>query len=331
MQVADSFFVGRVGWAEQLLFSVQTIERANREFRHPSLIQAEVIEQSVVWDAVDNVVSIKADFYTIPQLLVNRPTMAKRVRAYTPTRAIDVGIDRDLITTFCGIPIQPDLMADKNIDTLEERTAYLLYAKLVHDDLVAEWNLFADIQENLWLKIYRDEGLLEFSANELHPGALNHFTLLAGFAGTGLYSGIPERAGFIRGVSRASYQAAITQWLIDSGTTARSSGVAVDNDSYINWLADQLSTISANTAAVAKKSIDPRYVYRFNPIVPLPPIISGEDNGTTGTPDIGAPDPANNESPGKTLLEQLANQEQPLTAELGGGLNTAPINTLPEC
>jgi hypothetical protein len=331
MQVSDTFFVGRIGWAEQLLFSIQTIERANREFKHPNLIISEKIEQSITWDFADEVVNIKADFYCIPQLLVNQPTIAKRVRAYTPTRAIDVGIDRDLSTQFTGMPIQTDLMLGKHLDTLEERTAYLLSARVVHGWLVKEWNDFADLQENLWLKIYRDEGLIQSSYDQLHPGALYNFTFTAGLAGTGLFSGVWEKYGYIRNVGRAGYEAAITKWLLDSGTTARTGGQAIDNDSYILWLAAQLSEVSADLSKVATRSIDPRYVYRFNPIIPLAPIIETSGDGVSGVPDSGAADPASNDTPGQNLLEELANREQPLTAELGAGLSTAPINTLPEC
>ncbi len=336
MQVADSFFVGRVGWAEQLLFSVQTIERANREFRHPSLIQAEVIEQSVVWDVADNAVSITADFYTIPQLLVNRPTMAKRVRAYTPTRAIDVGIDRDLTVPFTGIPIQPDLMVEKAIDTLEERTAYLLAAKIVYDSLVAEWNAFADLQENLWLNFYKDEGLLVSFRDPKYPGANYTFTRIAGLYGLDLVSATdPEvltyMPNYIRGVSRATYEGAVTQWLLDAGITARSGGQAVDNDSYILWLASQLSQITADSSVVAKKPIDPRYTYRFNPVLPTTPSASTEGGGVSGVPDRVYYDPAETEDISKKLLEELASREQPLTDALSGGASVAPINTLPEC
>lgn len=334
MHVLDSFFAGRFGLAEQLLLSVQVIERANREFRHPNLIQSEKIEESVKWDFVDYGVNISADFYTIPQLLVNRPTMAKRVRSYTPTRAIDVGVDRDLVAGFAGIPVQSDLMTEKAIDTLEERTAYLLQSMLVHAKFVLEWNLFAAIQENLWLKIYRDEGLLSYSQDTTHPGANFFFTGVGGFAGTGLYSAFVERPGYIRNVTRASYPAAITQWLLDSGTTARSGGVAIDNDSYITWLAYQLSHLSARADFVAKQNIDPRYVYRFNPVdivVSAGGSGSAGSEGSTGAPDTGSPDPANDNSPGQDLLEQLATNEQPLTDSLSPGRSTDPINTLPEC
>jgi hypothetical protein len=335
MQVEDSFFVGRVGWAEQLLYAVQVIEKANREFRHPNIINGELIEQSVTWNVADDQVNIQVDCYSVPQLLVNRVTQAKRVRAYTPTRAIDVGIDRDLTTVYSGVPVQPDLMTTKGIDTLEERTAYLLQAKTVHDKMIIEWNFFAEMQENLWLKIYRDEGLLSFSGVASPPTSAYYFSSVGGFAGgdgTLLYGEVPA---FIRGVTRASYFSAITQWLLDSGTTARSGGVAVDNDSYIVWLADQISNLSANSTAVAKRPIDPRYIYRFRPLAST----SGNsasggggtgDGGTAGAPDSGSPDPAN-ENASQNLLEELANRESPLTAELGGGLSTAPINTLPEC
>jgi hypothetical protein len=331
MQVEDSFFVGRVGWAEQLLYAVQVIEKANREFRHPNIINGELIEQSVTWNVADDQVNIQVDCYSVPQLLVNRVTQAKRVRAYTPTRAIDVGIDRDLTTVYSGVPVQPDLMTTKGIDTLEERTAYLLQAKAVHDRFVEEWNLFADVQENLWLKIYRDEGLISFSGVAYPPTAESYFSSVGGFAGAYANQIFSEVPAAIRGVARAGYLTAITQWLLDSGTTARSGGVAVDNDSYITWLAEQLSNLSANSAAVAKRPIDPRYIYRFRPFAGIAGGSGTGDGGTTGAPDSGSPDPANNESAGRNLLEELANNEAPLTAELGGGLSTAPINTLPEC
>lgn len=333
MEVSDGFFSGRVGWAEQLLFSIQTQRRANLEFRHPRLLNEEVIDQATLWSATDEEINIKADYYLIPQLLVNRPTMAKRVRAYTPTRAIDVGIDRDLAATFTGIPIPPNLMVDRQIDTLEERTAYLLQAKSIYDEMVFEWNLFADIQENLWLKIYEAEGLLSFSRDDQSPGAEYHFSMLAGFAGTGIFSGLVlATPGYIRNVSRLTYESAVTQWLLDSGTTARTGGIAVDNDSYVLWLASQLSTISASREFVAKKSIDPRVIYRYNPVLPQGTLNAANGgDGVSGVPDSGSPDPANDNSPAQNLLEELAGKDAPLTAELGGGLSTAPINTLPEC
>lgn len=332
MQVDDNFFSGRIGWAEQLLFSIQVIERGNREFRHPNLVRSEVVGNSVTWDFSDDEIRIKADLYTVSQLLVNQPDFTKRVRAYTPTRAIDVGVDRDLQTKFTGIPVQSTLMADKNIITLEERTGYLLQAKIIYDALVKEWNDFADLQENLWAWIYHAEGLLEFSRDFSKPGANYHFSLLVGFPGTGDYLGYQGEYPAIRDVDRANYEAKITGWLLDAGITARSNGVAVSNDTYILWLAEQLTSISASAANVAKKSIDPRYIYRFNPALRLTPVIVGADNeGSTGVLDQGNTDPAINDNPGGDLLEELADREQPLSAELGGGLSTAPINTLPEC
>lgn len=330
MQVSDDFFNGRIGWAEQLLFSVQVIERGNREFRHPSLIRSETVSNSVTWEISDDEIRIKADLFTIPQLLVTRPDFAKRVRAYTPTRAIDIGVDRDLQTEFSGIPVQPTFMANHGILTLEERTAYLLQAKLTYDAFVSEWNAFADLQQNLWAWIYHDEGLLKFSADTSNPGADYFFSRLVGFPGTGNYSGYRGEYPAIRGVDRTNYEEKVTAWLLDSGTTARSNGVAVSNDSYVLWLASELSSISANRAAVAKKSIDPRYIYRFNPGPPTLIESSGND-GPTGVPDQGNFDPAINDNPGRDLLEELVDREQPLSAELGGGLSTAPINTLPEC
>jgi hypothetical protein len=336
MQVSDSFFVGRVGWAEQILYSVQIIERANREFRHPRIINGQLIEESVTWAVAAETVNIKADFYTIPQLLVNNPTLARRVRAYTPTRAIDVGIDRDLVVPFTGVPIQPDLMVEKAIDTLEERTAYLLSAKLIYDSLVSEWNGFADLQENLWLKIYKDEGLVFAFYDPKYPGANYTFSHIAGLAGLDLASSAfeipPYKPNYIRDVSRATYEGVITQWLLDAGITARSGGQAVDNDSYILWLANQLSKVTASASAIAQKPIDPRYTYRFNPVLPATPNASSDSGGgVTGVPDKGNNDPAEPAEKNKDLLEELAGRENPLTAELSGGADTTPINTLPEC
>jgi hypothetical protein len=329
MEVLDSYFTGRVGWAEQVLLSVQAIEKGNREFRHPKLAVSEAIADLVTWEAVNNYIAIKADFPILSQLLVNRPTMARRVQAFTPIDVLDVGLDRDLATGFYGLPVQSDLMAVAEIVTLEERLNYLLQAKIIHDVLVAEWNAFADLQEILWLKIYRDENQIESDYSTL--GAWFQFTQTAGLTGNvGGTTVYPETPAPIRDVGRADYDAAITQWLLDSGTTARSGGAAVDNDTYIEWLAARLSEVSTNSALIPAKPIDPRYVYRFAPIVGIS-VDTDDGGGSTGADDSGSSDPANNSNPGLDLLEELANREQPLTAQLDAGASTAPINTLPDC
>jgi hypothetical protein len=330
MEVLDSFFAGRSGWAEQVLLSVQVLEKGNREFRHPKLAVSEAIADLVTWDAVNDFITIKADFPILSQLLVNRPTMARRVQAFTPINVLDVGLDRDLATGFYGLPVQDDLMAVAEIITLEERLNYLLQAKIIHDALVAEWNAFADLQEILWLKIYRDENQIE--SEYTTAGAWYQFTQTAGLAGsTGGTYAYQETPAPIRDIGRADYEAAITQWLLDSGTTARSGGVAVDNDSYIEWMAARLSEVSTDSALIPARPIDPRYVYRYAPIVSLS-LGTGEDGGgSTGADDSGNSDPATSSKPGLDLREELSNREQPLTAQLDAGASTAPINTLPDC
>jgi hypothetical protein len=330
MQVNDAFFAGRAGWAEQLLYSVQTLERGNREYIHPKLINKETVDSSIYWTLSKKSVDMTLDLYTIPQLLVDKPTFAKRVRAFTPTRAIDIGIDRDLIVPFSGMPVQSDLMAGNDIDTLEERLAYLLYAKDIHDQLVSEWNIFASIQENCWLNIYLIEGLIDSQYSPFLQGANYQFTQVAQFPGGYADVFFVGQPPWLRGVTRANYGSTITQWLLDAGITDRSGGAAITNDTYVSWLASQLRRLNVDINLATTRNIDPRVIYRYAPVIVISGSGSGDNGGSTGAPDNAAPDPAGQDG-GLDLLEKLANNEQPLTADLGDGASNTPINTLPEC
>jgi hypothetical protein len=269
---------------------------------------------------------------------VESESIAHRVIAYNPTEALDVGLARDATAPARGLIVPSDLMQIRNLPTLEARTAYLLEAYLVHQSFVGEWNQFRQLQENLWLKIYRNEGLIDLNSpvpNITNPlaNATAYFTELGGLEymiGSEIY---PEKPAWIRDVDRFGYHQAITQWLTDSGTTARSGGIAVDNDTYIGWLIDRLSTVTTDRAQVADLGkIHPLWVYRYAPTFSLS-LGTGGDDGPSGAPPDGDADPsddANGRNELFALLQKLESSQNPLTAELSGG-DVAPINTLPDC
>lgn len=346
MQVDDVFFVGRKGWAEQVLYSVMVMERSNREFHHPAAIYKEQLAKTSYWEASDGEIRINIDFALQQRLLMSAPSPAHRIYSYNPTRAIDAGIDRELVTEFRGMPVQADLMAGANLQTLEERTAYLLYGWDIYQAFVNEWNAFADLQENAWLQIYLKEGVIDPNQHE------------AGVIGTktGAYSVLAERAGlireesnyfpdpttgaadqrlkdaaYIRDINRANYESLITQWLLDSGTTTRSGGIAISNDSYITWMAERLQEITTSRSQLPTSGIDPRFIYRFAPRIVSGASSGDSGGGPSGSADFGATDPANPQKSGLDLLEEMAGRENSITSELGGGGSSDPINTLPEC
>jgi hypothetical protein len=346
MQVDDAFFAGRTGWAEQVLYSVIVMERSNREFHHPAAIYKEQLAKTAYWEASDGEIRINIDFAIQQRLLMPAVSPAHRIYSYNPTRAIDAGIDRELVTEFRGMPVQADLMAGANLQTLEERTAYLLYGWDIYQAFVSEWNAFADLQENAWLQIYLKEGLIDPNQHEagVTGTKTGAFSVLAERAGlirdqfnyfpdptTGAADQRLQQAAYIRDMNRANYEGLITQWLLDSGTTGRSGGVAISNDSYVLWMAERLQEITTSRAQLPTSSIDPRYLYRFAPPIFSAGSSDGDSAGPSGSADFGATDPANSQKSGLDLLEEIAGRENSLTSELGGGGSSDPINTLPEC
>jgi hypothetical protein len=333
VKVLDAFFTGRRGWAEQILLSAQVIDRANREWNPPGAIYTEKAAKTAYWEVSDGEIRMVFDFpIQEHQSLLPASSIAHRVIAYNTVSALDIGIDRELVTEFKGMPVQDDLMATAGLVTLEQRTSYLLNAWWVYQEFVAEWNFFADLQENLWLKIYQSEGAITFEKQQV--GANYAFTETGGLGGT--VGGIQvylESIRWIPDVDRDNYEAAITQWLMDSGTTARSGGVAVSNDTYIEWLAERLQEITTDRSQVADRSIDPRLLYRVPPVLNLGAATDGDGGGPTGTSDAGFADPGGTTGrSGLDLIEEmLAAGAGNLTSSLGSGPAAEPINTLPEC
>jgi hypothetical protein len=323
----DIYFSGLKCWATQLLLSVITLEEANRLYLRPQQLYTEAAAKLAAWNVAGAQVFLDIDFLYLPDLLISKAGSYQRVLPFTPSHALDLGIDRDPVADFTGFAIPDDLMLSRGLVSLEERTAYLLQAKTVHDFLVYEWNLFADIQQNLWLTILDAEAPGALTLRDAFQLPLFEPTSSAAPINASLYVSPPA---YIRNVDRANYEAKITQWLIDSGTTARSGGVAVSNDTYIRWLESQLTGCSADATLIAQHPIDPREVYKFAPIIYSGSGGDGSD-GVSGSPDTGNPDPANQEqSKALDLLEELSNRGDSLTASLGTA-TTKNIDTLPEC
>jgi hypothetical protein len=349
VKYTETLFSGRSGWAEQLVYSATILERSNREFVHPNSVFKDQIANAVSWDIPDDSIRLRFDFPIQQRLLMDAPSPAHRIYAYNPTDAIEAGVDRELVAEYKGLPIAPSAIAAAELPTLEQRTAYLLYAWEIQQKIIEEWNFFADLQENLWIAILLGEDVFDQDFVELY---------YLDEPGRRIKIGIPTSTfdipkPWINDISRSNYEALITEWLLDSGTTARSGGAAVSNDSYILWLAERLQDITTTWAQVAPQidglahapyfkngapylgqvatlSIDPRYTHRFAPVTI--PVLSVEGGaGPSGTSDSGSPDPAGGGSAGLDLLEELASREGGLNAELGSGANSSPINTLPEC
>jgi hypothetical protein len=316
------------------MLSIMALQRATKAFIRPQKLYNESAATLADWRLAGTELFLSVDFVYLNDLLVSKAGAHSRVIAWTPLHALDLGIDRDLTAKFTGFYIPDDLMQANGLVSLEQRTAYLIQAKIVRDALIKEWNLFADIQQSLWLTILatETEGAILTSASEdptvadiqmgdfFVPGSSYKPELTVNY--------IPP--AYIRGVERTNYEAKITKWLTDSGTTARSGGIATSNDTYIEWLADNLSGCPANTSLIPKHSIDPRDIYRF---VPERPAGGGGDGseGVSGTSDTGNPDPANqSQSKALDLLEELADRGGGLTADLGTS-TTKNIDTLPEC
>ncbi len=330
----DNYFSGLRCWSTQLLLSIFALQVATKAFVRPQKLYNESAATLASWQLAGTNLLLGIDFVYLNDLLVSKSGAHRRVLAWTPLNALDLGIDRDLTAKFSGFHISDDLMQQNGLVSLEERTAYLIQAKIVRDSLIKEWNLFADIQQSLWLTILatETEGAILTSTSEVPtvtdiqmgdffvPGSSYKPALTINY--------IPP--AYIRGVDRDNYEVTITRWLVDSGTTVRSGELAVSNDTYIEWLADNLSSCPANTNLIPKHSIDPRDVYRFAPERLLSGGGDGSD-GISGTPDTGNADPANQtQSQALDLLEELADRGSGLTADLGTS-TTKNIDTLPEC
>jgi hypothetical protein len=323
----DDYFAGLRCWSSQILLSIFALQAATKSFIRPQKLFNESAATLATWQFAGTELFLGIDFVYLNDLLVSKAGAHARVLAWTPLHALDLGIDRDLTAKFRGFSIPLDLMPANGLVSLEERTAYLIQAKVVRSSLIDEWNLFSDIQQSLWLTIFDEES----DGGIFFDGTTQIRKL---FTPTSAYRAdeaivIPIHA-YMRGVTRANYEDKITQWLSDSGTTARSGGIATTNDSYIEWLNGQLSSCPANTNLIPKNSIDPRAVYKF---APQPFIESGGDGsgGVSGTPDTGNADPANYEqSKALDLLDELESRGGELAAELGTS-TTKNIDTLPEC
>jgi hypothetical protein len=161
MKYTEQLFAGRAGWAEQLLYSSSILERSNREFVHPNSVFKDQIADAVNWDIPDDSIRLKFDFPIQQRLLVGEDSPAHRIYAYNPTDAIEAGVDRDLATEYKGLPVSATLLTGMQLPTLEQRTAYLLYAWEIQQEIIKEWNFFADLQENLWVEILLAEGTFD--------------------------------------------------------------------------------------------------------------------------------------------------------------------------
>lgn len=323
----DNYFSGLRCWSTQLFISILALQKATKEFIRPQKLYNESAATLADWRLAGNQLFLSVDFIYLDDLLVSKAGAHSRVIAWTPLHALDLGIDRDLTAKFSGFPIPSNLMQVNGLISLEQRTAYLVQAKVVRDSLIQEWNLFADIQQSLWLTIWDEES----SGSVFTDGDIRFRRF---FSPTSAYqadeSTVIPLPAYIREVTRANYEARITQWLLDSGTTVRSGGLAISNDTYIEWMAENLSSCPADTRLIPKHSIDPRDVYKFAP----PPINLGSGDGSdgvSGTSDSGNADPANEgQSKALDLLDELASRGGGLTAELGTS-TTKNIDTLPEC
>jgi hypothetical protein len=333
-KVTDLYFSGLKCWASQLLMSVITLEKANRLYLRPQQLYTEAATKLAVWDVAGSVTRLDLDFLYLNDLLTSKTGAYRRVVPFTPTNALDLAISRDATVKFTGFLIPDDLMTTQGLVSLEERTAYLLQAKQVRDFLIYEWNLFADIQQSLWLTILATEtegGILSSISED--PTVANiplgdFFTPGSSYKPALTVNYIPP--AYIRGVDRANYEEKITLWLLNAGTTARSGGAATSNDTYIQWLEDQLTGCPADMSLISRRSIDPREIYKFTPYRPAGGGGDGSE-GISGVSDGGNPDPANQErSKALDLLEELNGRGDSLTAVLGT-TTTKNIDTLPEC
>jgi hypothetical protein len=325
----DIYFSGLTCWATQILLSLITLEKANRLYLRPQQLYTEAAASLATWNFAGASVFLDIDFLYLPDPLVSKIGYYRRVLPFTPSHALDLGVDRDAVADFTGFAIPNDLMVSRGLVSLEERTAYLIQAKAVRDSLIDEWNLFADIQQSLWITILFDESAQTLPLRESIT-LTNFFDPTAPVDvvfGTQI-TYMP--AAYIRNIDRNGYEAAITKWLLDSGTTARSGGVAVSNDTYINWLSGLLADCLADINLIPRRSIDPREIYKFAPRIQLS--IGGDgSNGITGVADVGKPDPADDkQSKALDLLEELANRGDGISATLGSP-STNNIDTLPEC
>jgi hypothetical protein len=323
--VNDQYFAGLTSIAPQLTLSVMTLQKAAKSYTRPQQIYTQAAAKSASYLVANEQLTLGLDIVQIPDFLTTKTGGYRRAMAWTPLYALDMGISRDATADFSGFHIIPDLMVVNGLESLEERTAYLIQAWQVRQSLIAEWNLFADLQQSLWLTILHEEGAegigtfgLPFEPNSGHNwNGVNQVNIR-----------LPP---WIRGVSRGDYETAITKWLLDSGTTARSGGAATTNDTYITWLVGLLTECPANLDLIPKYSIDARDVYRYPP--PLGLSINSEGaEGVSGVADQGASDPADQgQSKALDLLEELADLGGGLTASIGSGANTPNIDTLPEC
>jgi hypothetical protein len=332
MQVNDAFFDGLNGWAEQLMLSVMVMARSNQVFRQPRQIFTGEEQRQVQWASTGASFDLSAEFSLYPSLLVGEDGIYDRVIAYNPSNALDTGISRSAVVTYSGMTVPDTLMTLEHLETLEERTAYLLTRWAKYEALVSEWNIFAALQENIWLWIYKEEGAIvpEHWGNPAQSAAAQ-YTYIAGlgggFGGATVY---PDAARFYADIDRFNYEAKITEWLTDSGTAARSGGVAIDNDSYIGWMAGQLQNLAADYIPMAADN-SPIFFYKFAPVIRFE--LGTEDGGgATGTSDFGIADPAGDGSEQRNnLLEDLLDRGGSLLADLDAGSAPAPIDTLPKC
>jgi hypothetical protein len=325
----DIYFSGFTCWGTQLLLSVITLAEATRLYLRPQQLYTEESLKLITWNFAGASIYLDVDFLYLRDSLVSKAGYYRRVLPFTPLNALDLGIDRDNVADFTGFAIPNDLMISRGLISLEERTAYLIQAKAVRDSLIAEWNLFADIQQSLWITILYEESAQTLPLREINT-LTNYFdpTAPGDIAfGTQIVHMPPA---YIRNVDRTGYEDAITQWLLDSGTTTRSGGVAVSNDTYVNWLSGLLADCLADIGLIPKHPIDPREVYKFAPRLILAIGSDGSD-GITGLPDTGKADPADDkQSKALDLLEELASRGNNLTATLNSPA-AQNIDTLPEC
>jgi hypothetical protein len=145
--VSDSYFSGLTSFAPQLTLSTMTLERAAKQYTRPQQLYTQAAAKSASWVAANEQLSLTLDIVQIPDFLTTKTGGYRRALAWTPLFAPDLGIDRDFAADFSGFHIPADLMIANNLQSLEERTAYLLQAAQVRNSLIAEWNLFADFQQ----------------------------------------------------------------------------------------------------------------------------------------------------------------------------------------
>jgi hypothetical protein len=323
--VSDLFFSGLDSFAPQICLSTWALERAATTYTRPQRIYTQAAAKSASWQVANDQLSLGLDIVIIPNPLISKVGSYQRALAWTPLHALDLGIDRDISADFSGFHIPNTLMIDNDLQSLEERTAYLMQAWQVRQSLISEWNHFADLQQSLWLTILDEESILDLgqgSGVALDPGS--------GKQNISVVNPTPAPPAWIQEIDRASYEGTITAWLLDSGTTTRSSGAAITNDTYVEWLAYHLNRCSADLNLIPLHPIDAREVYRYQ-IVTLNSIGGEGADGVSGTLDRNFADPADTgQSKALDLLEELADLNGGLTAALSGGTG-ANIDTLPEC